>query len=319
MSTDLAVRVGDDIAAEHYGRRQVLARKASERARGIWSQVDGDAIVDSWIRLLPVAIGELSASQLAVAALSEPYLKAMVRSVAPAGALQPMAFAGVASDGRPLASLLRSPAVKALTGIAQGMAVDAAMRLASRQLGMIVGTQVQDAGRVADGVGVATRDGVGYVRELRTPSCSRCVVLAGQWYRWSAGFQRHPRCDCTHRPVPGKDDAPKFDGRAYFKALSAAEQDRTFTADGARAIRDGADIGQVVNARRGMEAAGTMEGTTKRGFAGQRAASSGAKFASSGISRYTRTPIRLMPEQIYAMSSSRAGAVTALKAQGFIV
>lgn len=313
--------LGDEIAAEHYGLRQIEARKASERARDIWSDVNPNAIGTSWAELLPSMMQEMSTSQLLVAAMSEPYLRAMVgTSVAAAGAANPAAFAGVASDGWPLWSLLRSPAITALTVIARGMAVNTAMERASRQLGMIVGTQIQDAGRVADGAGVAAREGVGYVRELRTPSCSRCVVLAGKYYRWNVGFRRHPRCDCTHRPATNSSDAPRFDEKVYFHSLSTADQNRTFTIAGAQAIRDGADIGQVINARRGMTAAGTIEGTTKRGLAGQRAAGLGDSFTKgNATSRYTRTGARLMPEQIYAMSSTRADAVKALRAAGFIV
>jgi hypothetical protein len=61
--------------------------------------------------------------------------------------------------------------------------------------------------------------------------------------------------------VPGKD-APKLgDGvfssaDEYFQSLSAAEQDRVFTQAGAEAIRNGADLNQVVNARRGANGIG---------------------------------------------------------------
>lgn len=37
----------------------------------------------------------------------------------------------------------------------------------------------------------------------------------------------------------------------YFESLDRAEQDKIFTKAGAQAIRDRADINQVVNARRG--------------------------------------------------------------------
>ena len=34
----------------------------------------------------------------------------------------------------------------------------------------------------------------GYVRMVQAGACSRCVVLAGKWYRKNQGFQRHPGC-----------------------------------------------------------------------------------------------------------------------------
>lgn len=320
MPTDVAERLAADIAAEHYGRRQILARRTSQRMRDLWSSVRPEAIGETWAPLLPLAVRELTIAQAEAAAMTEPYLAAAIEATT-FGQIRPAAFAGVASDGRNLAGLLYSPAVRSFVEIAQGRTATWALDVASRQLGMIAGTQVQDAGRVADGAGITARDGVGYVRQLRTPSCSRCIVLADRFYRWNAGFQRHPRCDCQHIPTTareGKDRA--LDTDSYFRSLSAKDQDRVFTIAGAQAIRDGADIGQVVNARRGMTTAGTLEGTTKRGFAGQRAAALGAEFGwKTTISRYSRTGLRLMPEQIYAMSTSRADAVTALRAAGFIV
>jgi hypothetical protein len=183
------------------------------------------------------------------------------------------------------------------------------------QLEMIAVTQVQDAGRTAAGVAIAARPHVaGYVRHLRPPSCSRCAVLAGQFYRWNTGFLRHPRCDCRHVPVSSaelyRDEVTS--PRAYFDSLSRAEQDRVFTNAGARAIRDGADLTQVVNARRGMRTANvygrevrvTTEGTTRRGVAGK-------------LLDGRKTP-RLMPEQIYADATDRADAIRLLERHGYI-
>src|SRR5690606_25790677 len=103
---------------------------------------------------------------------------------------------------------------------------------------------------------------------------SRCVILAGRFYRKNTGFQRHPGCDCRH--IPASESVAgdlAVDPRAYFDSLTEAEQDKAFTKAGAEAIRAGADIGQVVNARRGMYTAQgqllTREGTTSRGRAFQ--------------------------------------------------
>lgn len=60
-------------------------------------------------------------------------------------------------------------------------------------------------------------------------------------------------CDCRHIPCPeAVADDLTTDPRAYFDSLSGPEQERIFTRSGAKAIRDGADMGRVVNARRGM-------------------------------------------------------------------
>src|SRR5665647_1979159 len=116
----------------------------------------------------------------------------------------------------------------------------------------------------------------GFSIRMYPPTCSRCVVLAGKWYRKNQGFARHPGCDCRH--IPSSESVAgdlTVSPQAYFDSLSKAEQDRIFTNAGAEAIRNDANIGQVVNARRGMRTAQiggrdvliTTEGTTRRGVA----------------------------------------------------
>ena len=101
-------------------------------------------------------------------------------------------------------------------------------------------------------------------------------------------------------------------------------QEDIFTAAGAKAIRDGADINQVVNARRGMSTAQiagrdvlvTSEGTTSRGFAGALLGDlekRGGRYRSSGRPR-------IMPDSIYAAADGdRDAAIRGLKANGFIL
>ena len=66
----------------------------------------------------------------------------------------------------------------------------------------LVTSLVADAARGAESVSIATRPRVGYVRYLSPPSCSRCAILAGRFYRWSTGFLRHPglRLHSSSRP-----------------------------------------------------------------------------------------------------------------------
>jgi hypothetical protein len=166
-------------------------------------------------------------------------------------------------------------------------------------LDMIVRTQVADAGRVADQVATTARTrATGYVRMLVGRSCSRCAVLAGRNYGWNAGFDRHPRCDCIH--VPARENTAndlRTNPKRYFGSLSAAEQDRQFTKAGAEAIRAGADVAQVVNARSGLYTAGGRLYTTAA--AGPRP--------------------RLMPEQILREANGdRAEAIRLLRLHGFV-
>jgi hypothetical protein len=125
------------------------------------------------------------------------------------------------------------------------------------------------------------------------------VILAGRFYRWNAGFNRHPRCDCTGQPVVSAAAANDklTRPRTYFDSLDPAEQDRAFTKAGAQAIRDGADIAKVVNARRGMYTADGKIYT--REAAGRRP--------------------RIMPEQLYRDARDRADAIRLLRLHGFIL
>lgn len=109
----------------------------------------------------------------------------------------------------------------------------------------IVASIVQDAARAAESVAIAVRPNIYHVRYLSPPSCSRCAVLAGRAYRWSTGFQRHPGCDCSMIPTtvgsPFVQDVDQLVRDGQVSGLSK---------DDMQALRDGADLGQIVNVRR---------------------------------------------------------------------
>lgn len=160
-----------------------------------------------------------------------------------------------------------------------------------------------------------------YIRFLVLPSCDRCTVLAGRIYRDLDGFPRHHNCDCVHWPVKDADQAraqglisdpmEAFE-RGEVRGLSQADQ---------RAIRDGADIGAIVNAKRGggrrpkgmtnavsadifgRTVKATTEGVTKRG---------------EWRKKHPGLPIRLRPESIYDHAADRADAIRLLKLYGYI-
>jgi hypothetical protein len=349
----------EQLATGHYRRRVALARRIAAELGRLWARIDRDAIGPSWAQLLPVAVEVLGVGQAAAAAAAEVYVDDVTEAsgiaAEPAGRVQPTALAGVASDGRNLAGLLYQPAITALTSIGRGETVPRALAGGRLLLDMVARTQVADAGRVADGVAIAARPQLtGYVRMLVGRSCSRCVVLAGKRFRWTAGFDRHPRCDCVH--VPAREDTAdeiRTDPKAYFASLTREEQDQAFTAAGAQAIRDGADIAQIVNARRGArgltpagaritadearmlrggrdrgrlepvqvfgrELLTTTEGTTTRGVAGVRLGARETGTKTGGRYRSARTP-RLMPESIYQIAAGdRDEAIRLLRRYGYI-
>ena len=277
---------------------QAAALLAMRRA---WSRVDPDDIGRSWAIQSIAAAAVFSGYQAAAAELGADYIGDALAEqgidVDPVGRVNSEAFAGVASDGRPLAGLLYAPATVALTRIRSGLAPAAALRSARNNLDRIVRTQIADAGRGAASVGIAARPSVGYVRMLNPPSCVACVQLAGRYYRYNDGFQRHPKCDCVHVPAREAGAADlTTDPNAYFDSLSPEEQDELMGAEAAQAVRDGADFNQVVNARRGATGAGTTtEGVTRVGAG------------------------RLMPDEIYRRARSRDEALSLLRQYGYLI
>lgn len=219
----------------------------------------------------------------------------------PFGLVDASAFAGVAADGRDLASLLSYPAFEVDAFVREGMARVQAEAIGQRHLERIVQSEIQDAARVATGVAVASdRTVTGYVRMIGgSHPCSRCITLAGRFYRWNAGFERHPQCSCVHIPAAENIEGDvRTDPKSYFEDLTEQQQNVTFTKAGAQAIRDGADIARVVNARRGIYIAGgrvlSHEGAKKR--------------------------VRLMPEQILKEAKGdRDEALRLLKRFGYFL
>lgn len=157
------------------------------------------------------------------------------------------------------------------------------------QFNQLVASLVQDAGRSAEQVATSMRPHTGYVRYLSPPSCSRCAVLAGRVYRYSTGFLRHPHCDCTMVPTTRArpdfvPDPVSLMRQGMVTGLSKADR---------RAVSDGADFNQVVNARSskaGLSTPGRV--LTRRG--------------------------RPTPEGIYAASTSREDAIQRLIAAGYV-
>lgn len=315
------------LAAAHYQRQAQISLAATRAAAGEWSQLGPDDLTAHWVartgpRLVAiVTAGQRSAAEGATAYVGATVVAQGARGPAPGLTVDADAFAGVAADGRALSSLLYQPVVRTKTALAGGATTDDALRQGLADLLTIVSTEVPDAGRAAVGTGItADLRSRGYVRVLSPPSCARCVVLAGKEYGWNKGFQRHPRCDCVHLPITRyRRGAHTMDPEAYFARLGRAEQDRVFTAAGARAIRDGADIAQVVNARRSVYAVGsrgsrllaTREGMTRRGLARKRL----KQLEAAG-----RAParVRLMPEAIYQLASDRQDAIRLLHRYGYL-
>ncbi|KPC91322.1 hypothetical protein ADL27_30950, partial [Streptomyces sp. NRRL F-6602] len=62
-----------------------------------------------------------------------------------AAELRPAAFAGIASDARPLTTLLYLPGITTYTSLAAGMDPQAALAAGLSQMGRMISTQIADA------------------------------------------------------------------------------------------------------------------------------------------------------------------------------
>lgn len=300
-------------ARSHLRRRAALAKRAALEVVRFWTGIDKANIAASWQASIPAVLTVVESAQAISAASAGMYVDDLLELYGlpdgSEGRIQLSAFTGAASDGRGLATLMYQPAVTALKTIQRGGSERQALASGRFTAELIVRTQVADAGRVADGVALAARPQLsGWVRMLSLPSCARCILLAGRWYRWNAGFARHPACDCVAVPTPEDDPGDvRTDPMKAFEAMDAAEQGQVFTAAGAQAIRDGGDIFQVVNARRGIQTAAgrtTATGTTRRGLAGRR----------------LRGSSRMLPEEIYRQAAgNRERALELLKQHGYLI
>lgn len=364
---DTAVAVqGREALVQGYGVLQRRASAATLRQISLlWQHLDTADLSGSWTSGIGTAmVRALGAGQLVAASSSQPYVDAVVAAdglpsdYAPgASRVNIAAFSGTASDGRPLDSLLYQPIIRTKTFLSGGMTLQQSMLGGLMDLQRMVASEVADAGNAASGVAmVANRTVTGYVRCVRSGACARCVILAGWVYRYNADFQRHKRCACYGVPSTKAYKGSATNGLQFFRGLNRAEQDRRFGVGGAQAIRDGADLNQVVNARRGVTTIGstvdssglthrgplqsvdvygrrvetTREGTSSRGSYFQQAraeaeARNGARYARSaadlkqGLPRFKLQAPRLTPGEIYNLTEDREQLIRLLRQFGYLL
>jgi len=279
--------------SEHYDAQARLIVATLTLTRREWARMTED-FDTSWRTVGPRMLALTTSAQLGAARSGAGYVPAALDElgtpVEPVAEVNPAAFAGVASDGRPLDSLLEHSVVTAKTAVGNGVAPAEALAAAGRWLDMVVHTQVADAARGAASVAISARPRTGWVRMVSPPCCSRCAILAGKWFRSNQGFQRHPRCDCRH--IPSLEDTADNLGTDP-NALFAAGQVKGLTSGQAQAIAEGADPARVINASRKASGMTTTEAAVK----GRR---------------------RLTPDGVYRVASSREEAVALLRQHGYL-
>lgn len=272
------------VAELHQAQQAQQRAKAVALILAVWATLDTEDMIRSWVTDVGQRIYVLlSLLQRILASDAGPFVRVALdaQSVDLAGLpdVNPDAFAGIASDGRDLESLLAGAVIRARGRIRRGQSTGEAMQAGADFLRAVANTQISDAGRAADQVAIIAAEPVqrgttiGWVRMLQPPSCGRCAILAGRFYRWSDGFLRHPNCDCRHIPVTENVAGDlTTDPKLYFESLTSQQQDQLFGKANAQAIRLGANMSSIINAstrKNGMFVASdgrryTRERTTRR-------------------------------------------------------
>lgn len=228
----------------------------------------------------------ISAMQKRAAEIAATYTAGQLESPS---RIVPEAFAGVASDGRPLKTLMVGASVAASRG-----------NDPEAWLMMIGKTQIADVSRAVVRTGMAVEDAMA-TRIANLPCCPRCAQLAGRVYHWGSGFSRHPGCDCTLEPKPG---TATLDLEQHEIPL---DQIRGLSKADREAVELGADLGSVVNAHRGMYTTETHGRKVKATL-------------DSTMRRTSKYPdgVRLRPESILAHAKDQEDAVRLLTKYGYI-
>lgn len=253
-----------------------LARVVDVSVRRLWRRMRGRNWERTWRDDIgPQISGLVTSGQTAAANASSNYIADVLEEfgmpVDVPTVFQPGGFAGVTGGGVAVEDAAYQAVVEAAqaqyrTDVESGdlLTTERALQAGESFLAELTASMMADAMRAAEEVAMAQRPWVdGYVRIVEPGACSRCIILAGKFFLFNEGFLRHPRCRCNHAPAPSDPDRLRDliaaeSPERLFESLTEAEQDRIFTRAGAEAIRKGADMGQVVNARSGMSTAQRM-------------------------------------------------------------
>lgn len=329
--------------ATEYARASRKEQRAALAAiRRQWRRMGGD-FDSSWASIAPALLTIIGTAQRRTVELANDYIPAVLeetgqtRAIAAAAETNTAAFVGVTGSGGMVADQVGLVPIRAKQAVAEGVSQAQALMAAGKWLTATTGTILSDTGRAAETVGMATRPVGGYVRMLNPPSCGRCTVLAGRFYRKNQGFQRHPGCDCRHIPASeGVAGDMTLDIHAYLDSLDEAGQIKVLgSKSNLEAWRDyGADPNQIINAYRrgslrtaqstyggGQRIDYTVEGTDRRGWA-TRSMSKASRLdldAGAVMVDGKRILVRRMPETILRTTQNREQVLRQMRLYGWIL
>lgn len=326
--------------AREYARASRLEQQAALAAvLRQWRRMGGD-FDSSWTMIAPTLLAIIGTAQRRTAELADAYIPAVLEETGQTAAIPADAdiriesFVGVTGAGTAVADQVAVAPIRAKQAIAEGASQAQALSSAGQWLTAATGTILSDTGRAVETTGMATRKVGGYVRMLNPPSCGRCAVLAGKFYRKSQGFQRHPGCDCRHIPASeGIAGDMTLDLNAYLGSLDEAGQVKVLGSKAnLEAWRDyGAEPQQMINAYRGgIRTAQDVRGNTVRYTTDAATRRSLATYRIRNASRLDRDAgavrlpngqaglVRRMPETVLRTTQGRERILHQLRLYGWI-
>jgi hypothetical protein len=301
-----------DPAADRIAAVTSLDQWVSAQAARAWRSLRPNALQQSFVdSVLPSLLPSLRQAQAAAANMGA---TAMSRALADAGndpaahVVNPEGFAGHASDGGSLVSLLAVPLVETYVDLGAGIPADEALDRSFGSLNRILVTQIHDAARSAEQTQLVADQTITYWIRITEPSaCDRCIILSGKRYKWNADFLRHPSCRCSSQ-AETEASPVILSPKQIFENMSHEERVRAFGVANTRAIELGADLYRVVNAtgsRSGMSTTITD--------------SSGRVLKGTYVGARKGHP-RLVPEAIFQLAGDdRAKAIQLLTRNGYLV
>lgn len=247
----------------HYRLQQQIVARVLRELRRQWAGIGIDFDL-GWSSRWAGITDAITAGQAAAATTSAAYITDVLAEAdfgEPVAPLVPRSVVGTTGLGRPIGEVARTAIIRAKDAVAAGATSTQALAAGAMWLETFAQYEIRKAGEDLSAAAIAaTPKAVGYVRMLNPPSCKRCIILAGKWFRWNEGFDRHPNCDCVH--VPARESTNELRTNPYdlFASMTRAEQDRIFGKNDAEAIRSGADMYRVVNVRaRGLSTGNTWQ------------------------------------------------------------
>jgi len=289
-------------------RRGMAASLMAQRAwRGITPNGDWAA---QWLKELPRVAALVAVAQHGAAVDGSLSVGAALEEQGfpeqPLGMVNPKGFAGWVEsvDGElliPVETKLYEPILRARQSTGSPVEM---LNAGRRHLDMLVRGAVADAAAKATSAQVTATRNAERVWYDPPPYCQRCAAITGRRMKWnSPEFKRHKQCDGQISTVSSRDDRRGWG--------MDDEQVTDYTEAQRKAIEDGADAYQVINAKTGLldRRSGGRTGLTDGGL---------RTYQTRSRKRDPRT--RLTPKGIYAQAGDdRAAAVELLRANGYIL